>query len=338
MKNYIRDVIDRYIKHDYPEEVDQDFRTWLISEERADEKDCELNKLWEATEAATTPGYRDSLERMHELTGIGARQRIHFLHARLIVWRIAAALLIAISSVSIYLALQNRQAPDLLQAYIPTAEMRNLTLPDSTQVLINSQSTLLYPKEFTGDTRSVYLVGEAAFKVKRDEEHPFIVKSSDFQVTALGTEFNVTAYPDEEEVTATLISGKVLVEYNGQKNQEILKPNEQLAYNKRSRSGNVLRPDMQDVIAWQHGELVLRSMTLEEIFTRLERKYPYTFVYSFRSMKEDRFNLTFGQNASIEEIMDIIARVAGNLDYQIVGDKCYISIDGKSKLRHQGTK
>ena len=92
MKNYIRDVIDRYIKHDYPEEVDQDFRTWLISEERADEKDCELNKLWEATEAATTPGYRDSLERMHELTGIGARQRIHFLHARLIVWRIAAAL------------------------------------------------------------------------------------------------------------------------------------------------------------------------------------------------------------------------------------------------------
>ena len=78
MKNYIRDVIDRYIKHDYPEEVDQDFRTWLISEERADEKDCELNKLWEATEAATTPGYRDSLERMHELTGIGVRRRILF--------------------------------------------------------------------------------------------------------------------------------------------------------------------------------------------------------------------------------------------------------------------
>ena len=64
MKNYIRDVIDRYIKHDYPEEVNQDFRTWLTDEERADEKEHELNKLWEATEAVTTPGYRDSLERM----------------------------------------------------------------------------------------------------------------------------------------------------------------------------------------------------------------------------------------------------------------------------------
>lgn len=49
MKNYIRDVIDRYIKHDYPEEVNQDFRTWLTDEERADEKEHELNKLWEAT-------------------------------------------------------------------------------------------------------------------------------------------------------------------------------------------------------------------------------------------------------------------------------------------------
>ena len=74
MKNYIRDVIDRYINHDYPKEVDQDFRTWLTDEERADEKDHELNQLWEATESATTSGYRHSLERMRELTGIGTRR------------------------------------------------------------------------------------------------------------------------------------------------------------------------------------------------------------------------------------------------------------------------
>ena len=28
MKNYIHDIISRYIKHDYPKEVDQDFRAW----------------------------------------------------------------------------------------------------------------------------------------------------------------------------------------------------------------------------------------------------------------------------------------------------------------------
>ena len=144
----------------------------------------------------------------------------------------------------------------------------------------------------------------------------------------------MTAYPEEEEVTATLISGKVLVEYNGQKEQEILNPNEQLAYNKHTRLGSVTRPDMQDATAWQRGEIVFRSMTIEEILTRIERKYPYTFVYSFHSLKNDRFNLTFGQNASIEEVMDIICRVTGNLDYKIVGDKCYISATKKDILQH----
>lgn len=266
---------------------------------------------------------------MREFTGIKTRRKVHILHARLLIWRVAAAILIAVSSVSVYLALQNRQAPDLLQAYIPTAEMRNVTLPDGTQVMINSRSTLLYPQQFTGNNRCVYLVGEANFKVKRDEAHPFIVKSTDFQVTALGTEFNVTAYPEEEEVTATLISGKVLVEYNGQKEQEILKPNEQLAYNKHTRLGSVSCPDMQDATAWQRGEVVFRSMTIEEILTRIERKYPYTFVYSFHSLKNDRFNLTFGQNASIEEVMDIICRVTGNLEYRITGDKCYLTVRQK---------
>lgn len=164
MKNYIHDIISRYIKHDYPKEVDQDFRAWLTDEEHTNEKEQTLNELWENTESVTTPDYQHSLERMHELTGIGTRRRIRTLHTRLVAWRVAAALLIAVSSVAVYLAVQNRQAPDVLQAYIPTAETRNITLPDGTQVMINSRSTLLYPQRFTGDTRCVYLVGRQTLK------------------------------------------------------------------------------------------------------------------------------------------------------------------------------
>ena len=57
--------------------------------------------------------------------------------------------------------------------------------------MLNSKSTLFYPESFNGKTRSVYLIGEGYFKVRPDKEHPFIVKGADFQVTALGTEFNV---------------------------------------------------------------------------------------------------------------------------------------------------
>lgn len=97
MKNYIHDIISRYIKHDYPKEVDQDFRAWLTDEEHTNEKEQTLNELWENTESVTTPDYQHSLERMHELTGIGTRQRIRTLHTRLVAWRVVAALLIAVS-------------------------------------------------------------------------------------------------------------------------------------------------------------------------------------------------------------------------------------------------
>ena len=80
--------------------------------------------------------------------------------------------------------------------------------------MLNSRSTLLYPEQFAGKTRSVYLIGEANFQVKPDEKHPFIVKANDFQITALGTEFNVNAYPENNELIATLLEGSVKVEFN----------------------------------------------------------------------------------------------------------------------------
>lgn len=329
MKNYIRDVINHYIKYDYPERINHDFRAWLIDGEHSQEKEYELNKLWENTEAMTTPGYQRSLEQMRELTGIEERQKNRILHTHLFFYKVAVILLVMVSSISIYCILQYQQTSDLLQIYVPTADLRNVTLSDGTEVMMNSQSTLLYPTQFTGNTRSVYLVGEANFKVARDEKHPFVVKTTDFQVTALGTEFNIAAYPEEEEIETTLISGKVSVKYNKQEKEEILKPDERLTYNKQSGVSKKHPANIEDVTAWQRGDRVFRGKTLEEIFTQLERYYPYTFVYSFHSLKKDKFNFTFGGNATLEEIMDIISRVTGYLNYKIVDNQCYVSTDNK---------
>lgn len=171
MKNYIHDIISRYIKHDYPKEVDQDFRAWLTDEEHTNEKEQTLNELWENTESVTTPDYQHSLERMHELTGIGTRRRIRTLHTRLVAWRVAAALLIARIFGCRLSGCAEPAGTGRIAGLYPYCRDKNITLPDGTQVMINSRSTLLYPQRFTGDTRCVYLVGEADFKVKRDERH-----------------------------------------------------------------------------------------------------------------------------------------------------------------------
>ena len=132
----------------------------------------------------------------------------------------------------------------------------------------------LYPHEFTGDSRSVFLLGEANFKVKPDKKRPFIVKSNDLQITALGTEFNVSAYPESQEIATTLISGSIRVDYNNLTTSVILHPNEQFAYNRNNKKYDLSNPDMDDVTAWQRGRTGSAKMTLTDIINVLGEKYP----------------------------------------------------------------
>lgn len=326
MKNYIQQLTELFGHNDYSPATQKKVQRWLADDEHAEEKREALNKLWEqAGEQEMPRGMQQSIRRMQQNLGMQPiadnKKRI-----QLFIWRAAAIFLLAVSSVSIYLMLEkDRPQKDLLECYIPTAEIRELTLPDGTRVMLNSKSTLLYPEEFAGETRSVYLIGEANFKVKPDKEHPFIVKANDFQVTALGTEFNVNAYPENNELIATLLEGSVKVDFNNLMSNVILKPNEQLAYNKKTKKGSLHLPEMEDVTAWQRGELIFSNMYLEDIFTNLERKFPYTLVYSPNSLKENTYSFRFQKEVTLEELMKIITQVVGDIQYTIKGNKCYIA-------------
>lgn len=327
MKNYFQRILTLFAGNRYPESTQQEFYQWLVDEQHGAQKDEALQTLWSEAynQARTEKQIRQSYELLRKSAGIPSVQRkrkIRPIH----IWQAAAAVFFVLAASSIYLATIGKNVEEnLIQQYIPTAEMRTLTLPDGSKVQLNSQSTLLYPQNFTGKNRSVYLIGEANFKVKPNKEHPFIVKSNDFQVTALGTEFNVSAYPESQLLTATLISGSVRVEYNNLTSQVVLHPNEQLAYHKQSKTHSLVCPDMKDVTAWQRGELILREMTLKEIITVLERKYPYTFEYSLNSLKSDRFSFRFKDQAPLSEVMDIIVNVVGQMNYKIEKDKCYLT-------------
>ena len=325
MRNFFQKILILFTGNNYPEATQNEFYQWLVDEDHASQKEDALRELWnKAQRQKNVKGMQKSYERLKKQEGIPTvpkERRIRPIH----IWQSAAAILFLLLASSVYLSTVGTKAEtDLLQQYIPIAEMRSLTLPDGTKVQLNSKSTLLYPQNFTGKNRSVFLIGEANFKVKPDKKHPFIVKSNDFQVTALGTEFNISAYPENPVLAATLISGSVLVEYNDLKSQVILKPNEQLAYNKNTHYHSLDHPDMKEVTAWQRGELVFREMSVKDIITILERKYPYTFEYQLKTLKDDRYSFRFKDQAPLSEVMDVIVNVVGQMDYKIKGDRCYL--------------
>lgn len=325
MKNYIQQLIELFGQKNYSADTQKKVQQWLADEEHVDEKNEALRELWkQAGEQKVPDGMRQSIQRMQQ--NLGMQSVTSRRNYQLLIWRAAAIFLLAVSSVSIYLVLEkDRPEKDLVECYIPTAEIRELTLPDGTHVMLNSKSTLLYPEQFTGETRSVYLIGEANFKVKPDKKHPFIVKANDYQVTALGTEFNVNAYPESNELIATLLEGRVKVEFNNLMSNIILKPNEQIIFNKQTKEHNLRLPEISDVTAWQRGELVFSNMHLEDIFTNLERKFPYAFVYSLHSMKKNTYSFRFRNQATLEEVMEIISQVVGDVNFVVKGNKCYIT-------------
>ena len=73
-------------------------------------------------------------------------------------------------------------------------------------------------------------MGEGNFHVKKDQKHPFIVKTSSLKIKVLGTKFNVCAYGNEDKTVTTLESGSVMIQKPTEEPITVLSPNEQLEY------------------------------------------------------------------------------------------------------------
>lgn len=328
MKNYFQKILSLFARHNYSEQTNQMFYRWLVDNEYEKEKDEALQELYlEARKKGKVFDLEKSLERWkldNNLTHVQSQQKSDKkLFMRL--WQSVAVILLIVSiSLGYLLCKTEKDDSGITQQCISGTQMKTFFLPDGSRVSMNSRSMLLYPEQFTGKYRSVFLIGEANFKVKANKNKSFIVKTNDFQITALGTEFNVSAYTEDNNVFATLITGSVLVEFDDLGKKKLLKPNEQLVYNRKSRQDTLTYPDMKDVTAWQKGELVFNRKTITEIITILERKYDCKFFYNQHSLKNDRYSFRFKDNPPLSEVMDVIVDVAGDLCFKIEHDKCYI--------------
>ena len=281
MKNYIQKIINVFTASEHSENVTKEVHQWLVDEEHADEKDTALNTLWKETEGKVDAGTWTSLENVYHKVGVSADTKKQY---RLFPWKYAAAVAMFVITVSgTFLLTKNafeEKTVAMIEQYIPDGKTHEFELPDGSRVHVNSGTLLLYPDAFKGDTRTVYLIGEADFKVKKNPDKPFIVRSANMSVTALGTEFNVAAYPEDPEIVATLIQGKVKVDYEQSDNSYILSPGQQVVYNRKTAQSKVADANLEDVTAWKRGQIIFRGSTMEEILLTLERRFDITFQYN----------------------------------------------------------
>ena len=231
------------------------------------------------------------------------------------------------STVLSYLPVNNKSglSQDIVynKLSVPKGGEYRIELEDGTKVWINSASRLRYPVVFSGDTREVYLEGEAYFEVRRDSSRPFIVHAGDQRVTVLGTSFGMTCYANEVNDYTTLVSGKVKVELQQGKQAFVLKPGTQVEYNKESGMVRERRVDVAEFVAWKEGKYVFKQKRLEDILSTLSRWYDFEVFYQNSEMKEVLFSGELRRFDDFNYLLQLIERTS---DVKFIIDKKVVQV------------
>ncbi|NQU55219.1 MAG: FecR family protein [Bacteroidetes bacterium] len=263
--------------------------------------------------------------------------------------RIAAVFLLgAIVSFAISYQILNPKNRELVYHEVssPAGAKSMVTLPDGSSIWLNAGSNLKYSNLYGKKNREVLLSGEAFFDVSKDKSKVFIVKTSDLNIKAYGTSFNVKSYPEESTVETTLVEGSIGVtrtRFSDKKNDEVmLEPNQRVVYYKPSKSiaksVSEVKPENVEVesevapkqkltyliskgieaeqfISWKDGTLLISSETLKDLAVKLERKYDVKIHFENKEIQNFKFTGAL-ENETIEQVIEAIG-MAANIDYKI---------------------
>lgn len=211
------------------------------------------------------------------------------------------------------------------QLIIPYGKTSDITLPDGTRVFLNAGSKLIYPENFEGNTREVFITGEAFFDVIHDNLHPFIVQTNDFRVKVLGTRFNISAYPSDNIFETVLAEGKVSMEKNssGLFDKTIdLVPGQLASFDRSTKETSITVVDIGNYILWTEGLLKFESTDLSRITKRLERFYNVSFQYKDPLLGRLRISGKLELREDLGEVFERVARAA-NIVIVKKGDNLY---------------
>ncbi|MFD0990063.1 FecR family protein [Mariniflexile jejuense] len=209
---------------------------------------------------------------------------------------------------------------------VPYGKRFEIALSDGTTVHLNAGTSLKYPVKFLKDqNRQVFLKGEAFFKVAKDTKHPFVVNSDALNVQVLGTQFNVSSYPEDTETDVVLVEGSVnLYTTKNKDNNVLLKPGFKGSYNKNTSNNITTNPVITSIYtSWVNGELVFRNITFDNILKKMERQYNVEITNNNTVLTNEKFNASF-RNEPIEKILDYF-KITYNVNYSINQNKILIN-------------
>lgn len=200
---------------------------------------------------------------------------------------------------------------------VPKKGTYKLELPDGTKVWLNAASSIRYPVAFEQTERKVFISGEVYFEVAKDKTKPFRVVAGNVMVEALGTAFNVSAYPDDSFISATLAEGSVRVSEG--KVNNILKPGQQAKIT--NKDFTVTDVETEEAIAWKNNRFRFVNAPLDEIMKQIARWYDAEIVYT--KMPSDHFNADISKDVPVSKLLHYL-ELTKSVQFRIEGNRIIV--------------
>ena len=191
-----------------------------------------------------------------------------------------------------------------------------ITLPDGSEVILNSASTLRTPARFENGKRVVELEGEGYFKVQSNPDWPMYVKTrKGMTVKVTGTEFNLSSYSDDASLKLTLVQGHVsLIDEKSESEIEVSEK-EEIVIGSISAANAVPRPtrktaDMRLNTSWKDGYLVFDNTPIREVIKKMERWYGIDITVADSHVMDNRFTASF-RSESLQQVLTLLDITCG---------------------------
>lgn len=177
----------------------------------------------------------------------------------------------------------NLSQETLNKLIVPYGKRAHILLSDGTQVWLNSGTKIEFPSKFSAKKREIYVSGEIFLHVAKKKDVPFFVYTKKGNVQVLGTQFNISAYPDDEQECIVLVEGSVRI--NVDANRFIfLNPNEKATIENNEIAK--AKVNVSRYISWTKGIMELDETPISEILKKIGRYYDVDFELSIDFLQD----------------------------------------------------
>lgn len=207
---------------------------------------------------------------------------------------------------------------------VPRGSQMKLTMPDGTEVKLNSGSTLVYSQGFGIRDRRMTLHGEGLFTVKHSDDMPLVINTRELSVEDLGTKFTLANYDDMSVAELTLIEGRIRWTDNIHHRQgQSMQPGEKMTLNKLTKVISTGKVSDNGISEGDFDVLKFTNEPVADIAKTLSRAYNVDISVSPK-VRQMRFYGKFNRNeVSVDDILRLFQSV-GYVKYKHVGNTYYI--------------